>query len=72
MKEKKGEKACPLVAKQGKVKVLEMRSVLYFVITVSYFICVILYVRYFILPYLLYSTVSALQTSILGVCNDQI
>ena len=75
---KEGEKACPLVAKQGKVKVLEMRSgflhastllrkLQYLTLFALYFMCV-----YFILPYLLYSTVSALQTSILGVCNDQI
>ena len=78
MKEKKSEKACPLVAKQGKVKVLEMRSGFLHASTLLRNYRILLYLRYTLFAFtlfyriLLYSTVFALQTSILGVCNDQI
>ena len=75
---KEGEKACPLVAKQGKVKVLKMRSGFLHASTLLRNCRILLYLRYTLFAFtlfyriLLYSTVFALQTSILGVCNDQI
>ena len=69
MKEKKSEKACPLVAKQGKVKVLEMRSGFLHASTLLRNCRIILYLRllylrllyftvfYFILQYLPYKLV---------------
>ena len=61
MKEKKSEKACPHVAKRGKVKVLEMRfgslhastllrgySILLYL---RYTLCALLYLPYFTLFY---------------------